>query len=124
MKLAADLGPPVAIAATLSGERDRPCELITPPLTADQLPQLETLLRLARELDFYAPVEGATHLHFDAAPLCSAPVIRNLVNLLWAYGPTLKGWVGSNPHCQRLGLWHPELLTLVQAPAWASLPDG
>jgi hypothetical protein len=122
VKLAADLGPPVAIAATLPGERDRPCELITPPLTADQLPQLETLLRLARELDFYAPVEGATHLHFDAAPLCSAPVIRNLVNLLWAYGPTLKGLVGSNPHCQRLGLWAPELLSLVQDPAWPSLP--
>jgi hypothetical protein len=121
VKLAADQGPPIAIAARLPGERERPCELITPPLTAEQLPQMGDYLQIARQFKFYAPVEGATHLHFDAAPLCSAPVIRNLVHLLWAYGPTLKGLVDSNPRCQRLGLWPPELLTLVQDPAWGSL---
>ncbi|MEO1069113.1 MAG: amidoligase family protein, partial [Cyanobacteria bacterium J06638_6] len=117
VKLADDLGPPIAIAAPLPGERERPCELITPPLTADQLPQLEVYLSLARQLNFFAPVEGATHLHFDAAPLCSAPALRNLVNLLWAYGPTLKWWLGTNPRCQRLGQWSPKLLALVQDPA-------
>lgn len=122
VKLADDLGPPIAIATPLPGERERPCELITPPLTYEQLPQLETYLQIARQLNFYAPVEGATHLHFDAAPLCSAPAIRNLVNLLWAFGPTLKGLVASNPQCQRLGLWPSELLTLVQAPDWSDLP--
>ncbi|PZU98977.1 MAG: amidoligase enzyme [Leptolyngbya sp.] len=122
VKLADDLGPPIAIATPLPGERERPCELITPPLTCEQLPQIETYLQIARQLNFYAPVEGATHLHFDAAPLCSAPAIRNLVNLLWAHGPTLKWLVASNPRCQRLGLWPPELLTLVQASDWSALP--
>ncbi|MBD1873834.1 amidoligase family protein [Nodosilinea sp. FACHB-131] len=121
VKLADDLGPPIAIATSLPGERERPCELITPPLTYAQLPQLETYLQIARQLNFYAPVEGATHLHFDAAPLCSAPAIRNLVNLLWTHGPTLKRLVASNPQCQRLGLWPSELLTLVQAPDWSDL---
>ena len=122
VKLAGEVGPPIAIAAQLPGERERPCELITPPLTPAQLPQLEGYLQVARELGFYAPVEGATHLHFDAAPLCSAPAMRNLVNLFWAYGPTLKWLVGSNPSCQRLGLWPPELLPLVNDPAWIALP--
>ncbi|MGB6017391.1 MAG: amidoligase family protein, partial [Nodosilinea sp.] len=121
VKLADQLGPPIAIATKLPGERERPCELITPPLTAGQLPQLAGYLQLARQLGFFAPVEGATHLHFDAAPLCSAPVMRNLVNLFWTYGPTLKGLVGSNPRCQRLGLWPPELLTLVNDSTWADL---
>lgn len=122
VKLTDELGPPIALAAQLPGERERPCELITAPLTYDQLPQVESYLRVARRLGFYAPVEGATHLHFDAAPLCSAPVIRNLVNLFWAYGPTLKWLVGSNPRCQRLGLWPPELLELVQNSTWSQLP--
>ncbi|MBD2114252.1 MULTISPECIES: amidoligase family protein [Cyanophyceae] len=122
VKLADDLGPPIAIATSLPGERERPCELITPPLTYAQLPQLETYLQIARQLNFYAPAEGATHLHLDAAPLCSAPAIRNLVNLLWAHSPTLKWLVTSNPRCQRLGLWPSELLTLVQAPDWSNLP--
>ncbi len=122
VKLVDELGPPIALAAMLPGERDRPCELITPPLSADQLPQVWGYLQIARQLDFFAPVEGATHLHFDGAPLSSAPAIRNLVNLLWAYGPTLKWLLGSNPHCQRLGLWPPELLSLVRDPAWGELP--
>jgi hypothetical protein len=122
VKLAADQGSPIALAAMLPGERERPCELITPPLTAAQLPQVAGYLQIARQLNFYAPVEGATHLHFDAASLCSAPVIRNLVNLLWAFGPTLKELVNSNPRCQRLGPWPPELITLVQDSDWCSLP--
>ncbi|HSM80129.1 MAG TPA: amidoligase family protein [Nodosilinea sp.] len=122
VKLFDEVGPPWALAAPLPGERQRPCELITPPLTAAQLPQLDAHLQLARALGFYAPVEGATHLHFDAAPLCAAPTLRNLVNLLWAHGPTLKLLLSSNPHCQRLGPWPPELLALVNDPAWLALP--
>ncbi|MBE9138962.1 amidoligase family protein [Nodosilinea sp. LEGE 07088] len=122
VKLTDDLGPPIAVAAPLPGERERPCELITPPLTAEQLPQLGRYLDLARQLNFFAPTEGATHLHFDGPPLCSAPAIRNLVNLLWTYGPTLKWWMGTNSRCQRLGQWPLDLLALVQDPDWEALP--
>jgi hypothetical protein len=121
-KLTAEVGNPIAIVAPLPGERERPCELITAPLTLDQLSQLEQWLQLARNLGFYVPVEGATHFHFDGPPLCAALTIRNLVNWLWAYGPTLKQLVGSNPHCQRLGAWPEALWTLVQTPGWSDLP--
>jgi hypothetical protein len=120
-KLTAEVGNPIAIVAPLPGERHRPCELITAPLAMDQLWQLEPWLRLARDLGFYAPVEGATHLHFDGPPLCSAPTLRNLVNLVWAYGPALKWLMGSNPHCQRLGTWPEALWNLVQKPGWSEL---
>ena len=120
-KLTAEVGNPIAIAAPLPGERERPCELITTPLTPDQFPLLEQWLQLAQKLGFYAPVEGATHLHFDGPPLCSASTMRNLINLLWAYGSTLKALVGSNPHCQRLGTWPEDLWALVQSPGWGDL---
>ena len=114
-------GPPIAIAAPLPGERERPCELITPPWTKHQLTQLDDLLTLARRLGFSAPVEGATHFHFDAEPLCDARVFKNLVNLLWAYGPHLRRLVGTNPNCRRLGSFPTALVELVQQPDWETL---
>ncbi|WP_341530478.1 amidoligase family protein [Nostoc sp. UHCC 0302] len=106
-------GNPIAIAAPLPGERERPCELITPPIETNHGDRLEVLLSAARSIGFTIPVEGATHLHFDATPLCSTRVFANLVNLLWTHGENLKRLVGTNPNCRRLGMWDEELLVLV-----------
>ncbi len=110
-----EAGVSIAIAAPLPGERDRACELITAPLVTDHAERLESFLSLARSLQFTAPLEGATHLHFDATALQSAPAIANLVNLLWTYGDILKQLMGTNPHCQRLGRWPNLLLETVSA---------
>ncbi|MCP6760143.1 MAG: amidoligase family protein [Fischerella sp. CENA71] len=107
------IGNPIAIAAPLPGERERPCELITPPIETNHFERLEALLFTARSLGFTVPLEGATHLHFDAVPLCSARVFANLVNLLWTHGANIKRLVGTNPNCRRLGTWDMELLALV-----------
>lgn len=114
-------GASVAIAAPLPGERERPCELITAPLETDHQEQLENLLGLARDLGFTAPVEGATHLHFDATPLQSASAISTLIQLLWKYGDVLKSLMGTNPNCRRLGQWPEELLTTVTQPGFRNL---
>ena len=106
-------GNPIAIAAPLPGERERPCELITPPIDTNHFQRLEVLLEIARSLKFTIPSEGATHIHFDGEALCSARVFANLVNLLWTYGEILKQLVGTNPKCRRLGLWDYSLLELV-----------
>ena len=95
--------------------------MITPPIETDHLDRLETLLGLARALDFSIPAEGAIHLHFDAAPLCSASAIANLVTLLGIHGESLKQHFGTNPHCRRLGAWPQELFELVASPAFANL---
>lgn len=76
----------------------------------------------ARSLGFTAPVEGATHLLFDASRLCSSHALANLVNLLWTHGANLRRLVGTNPHCRRLGAWDKSLHEIVQAPDFVSLP--
>ncbi|MBD2361022.1 amidoligase family protein [Anabaena minutissima FACHB-250] len=113
VRIADHIGNPIAIAAPLPGERERPCELITPPIDTNHLERLEILLASARSLGFTIPAEGATHLHFDATPLCSTRVFANLVNLLWTHGENLKVLVGTNPKCRHLGTWDEDLLMLI-----------
>lgn len=123
MRRAADAtGAPIAIAAPLPGERERPCELITPPIDADLSARLEALLGPARALGFTVPREAAVHLHFEAAPLRSAGAVRALVALWTTWGPTLRWLVGVNPWCRRLGPWPEKLHAVVQDPGFADLP--
>ena len=121
-KVVDETGASVALGAPLPGERERPCELITPPIDADHLVALEARLSLARSLGFFAPVEGATHIHFDAAPLRSARAVQNLVRLFVAFGPTLRARLGVNPRCRRLGPLQPELVSAAESPGFVNLP--
>ncbi|WP_017654831.1 amidoligase family protein [Fortiea contorta] len=121
VRVADHTGNPIAIAALLPGERERPCELITPPIDHNHFQCLQLLLDKARALGFTIPYEGATHFHFDATKLCSPQVFANLVNILWTYGEILKKLVGTNPHCTRLGSWDEELLILVNDPDFCEM---
>lgn len=121
VRVSDDRGVSVAIGAPLPGERERPCEIVTPPLVADHEAALEGLLAEARTLGFTAPLEGATHIHFDAAGLLSAGAIANLVNALNRHGPALKVLVKTNPRCTRLGGWPEGLTALVNGPHFAAL---
>ena len=111
----------IAIAAPLPGERERPCELIVAPVSADHRSRWGEHLALARDLGFALPAEGATHLHFDATPLCSAPVLAALVRLLDPLQPCLRRMMATNPRCRRLGAWPPALLERVSAADFAGL---
>jgi putative amidoligase enzyme len=114
-------GTPVAIAAPLPGERERPCELITAPLNSDHDARIGHFLGLAKGLGFTIPAEGATHFHFDGSELQSAPTLANLVLLLDRYGEALKKRVGVNPKCRRLGKWPTELIEVVKEPTFREL---
>lgn len=96
--------------------------MITPPIDTNHLERLESLLEIARSLGFTSPVEGATHIHFDATPLYSARVFANLVNLLWTHGANLRRLMGTNSKCRRLGTWSLDLLELVQEADFRTLP--
>lgn len=115
------LGNPVAIAAPLPGERERPCELVTAPLTVDRQATLAVLVDAARDLGFTIPREAALHVHFDGAPLCDARVFRRLVEVFGRYALELRAHVGTNPACQRLGAWPDALYSVVRAPDFADL---
>jgi len=114
-------GASVAIAAPLPGERERPCEIVTAPIETDHAAVVGGLLADARAEGFGLPREGATHLHFDAAPLRSARVIAAVVELFGLHGEALKRLVGVNPHCVRLGPWPPALAELTRSEVFAAM---
>ena len=116
-----DRGASVAIGAPLPGERERPCEIVTAPIEREHARVLGDLLADAAALGFSAPLEGATHLHFDAAPLCAAPSLSTLVEVLSAQGETLKAMLGTNPHCVRLGCWPAALAELTRSDRFLAL---
>jgi hypothetical protein len=121
VKVSDDGGASIAIAAPLPGERERACEIITPPLGAERDEVLGMLLATAREAGFRLPREGATHIHFDAGSLADAGVIATLVAVLSRHGAALKRLVGTNPNCIRVGTWPKELHTLLASPGFAAL---
>lgn len=114
-------GRSVAIDAPLPGERERPCEIVTAPIETDHDAVLEGLLGDAGALGFTAPVEGATHVHFDGGPLCSAGAIAGLVEVWTRHGEALKRLVGVNPRCVRLGDWPAGLADLTASEAFRAL---
>lgn len=111
----------IAIGAPMPGERERPCEIVTAPLATRQRETLDLLLSTARAAGYTLPREGATHIHFDAAPLADPVPFARLVKLLARHGPDLRGLLGTNPYCVRLGNWKPELEQLVRHPEFAGL---
>ncbi|MEZ0163379.1 amidoligase family protein [Kineococcus sp. LSe6-4] len=110
-------GATIALAAPLPGERERPCELVTPPFTEDHGERLEELLGPARDLGFSVPLEAAVHVNLDAGPFRDVAVFRRLVEL-FAGREDLHRRFGTNPHCRRLGALPPDLVDLVGA-EWA-----
>lgn len=113
-------GRSIAMATTLPGERERPCEIITAPIQSDATAVLEALMADAQALGFTVPVEAALHVHFDGAALCSAPVLSRLLIALHTYRDQLRDRVKTNPACVRLGATHPDIITLVGSDAFRS----
>ena len=111
----------VAIAATLPGERERVCELITAPISENHTDQLVQLLDCAKSLDFSIPREAAVHVHFDAKKLASARVFCRMVEVFNRHGKSLKQMVKSNPHCLRLGDIPLKLVRQCQEPGFAKI---
>ncbi|MCY0147060.1 amidoligase family protein [Hoeflea sp. G2-23] len=111
----------IAMATHLPGERERPCEIITPPISSDHHERLAALLGPAADMGFTIPAEAALHVHFDAAPLCSTASFARLVLIFDRFGDQLKALLGTNPHCTRLGKWPAELMDLIETPEFASL---
>jgi hypothetical protein len=96
------LGATIALAAPLSGERERPCEVITPPIGNGHREALAELLGPARELGFTIPVEAAVHLHFDGGPFRDPAALANVIRLFAHWREPLRQMLATNPACRRL----------------------
>ncbi len=121
VRVADQMNAPVALAATLPGERERPCELITPPLEQNHLEHLESLLDAAKDLEFSVPREAAVHIHFDAKKLQQTKVFARLVQVFGDFGPEIRKLVKPNPACVRLGPLSKAILKRVRKSDFADL---
>lgn len=113
-RVADEAGASIALAAPLPGERERPCELVTSPLQADDTSALGLYLSTAEELGFEIPVEGATHFHFDGALFADPSMFLKVARFLHQYRLVLRRMMGTNLNCRRIGDWPHELLKLIQ----------
>ena len=95
-------GATIALAAPQGGERERPCEIVTPPLTGDHAAALDELLGPARELGFTVPNEAAVHLHLDGAPFRAPHALANVIRLFAYWREPLRELLQTNPACRRL----------------------
>jgi len=122
VKLVDEAGASVGLAAPLPGERERGCEIVTPPYVEGHGEALEVLLSTARALGFLVPAEAAVHLHFDAGPLTDAGRLRGLARLWTENAEILRALLETNPRCRRLGPWPEALLALVDEPGFEARP--
>ena len=118
IRLADGEGRAVAMAAPLPGERERACELITPPMGAQRRELLPRLLGGAAELGFFPAVEGATHIHLDAAHLRDPARLQAFARAWLELEPSLP----RNPHHRRVGAWSEELGMVLFSPEFAEVP--
>jgi hypothetical protein len=95
-------GATIALAAPQGGERERPCEIVTPPLARRHRAALDELLTPARELGFTVPAEAAVHLHVDGGPFRRPRTLANLVRLFGHWREPLRAVFRTNPACRRL----------------------
>lgn len=117
-----DSGATVAMATGLARGRERPCEIVTAPLTSDHHRTLALLLDRARALGFTVPVEAAVHLHVDGQPFRDAAAFANLVRLFGHWRDELRSELGTNPALTRIQPLPPALLDLVETDAsWPEL---
>ncbi|MEV4641765.1 amidoligase family protein [Actinoplanes sp. NPDC049548] len=124
-QLADAAGATIALAAPQGGERERPCEIVTPPLTAGHGEALEELLGPARELGFTVPREAAVHLHLDGAPFREPHALANVVRLFAHWREPLRALLQTNPACRRLApLPEPLVRAVDGAPSYEQLCEA
>jgi hypothetical protein len=118
-------GATIALATGQGAERERPCEVITPPLSSDHFAHLDALLGTARELGFTVPTEAAVHVHLDGAPFRQAPALANVIRLFAYWRSTLRTVLQTNPACRRLAPFPDPLLRAVDGkPTYAELQQA
>jgi Putative amidoligase enzyme len=118
-------GVTIALATPSGGERERPCEIVTPPLAHGHGVALEEMLATARGLGFTVPQEAAVHLHFDGAPFRDPHALANVVRLFAHWREPLRELLGTNDRCRRLAALPAELVAAADAaPTWDNLREA
>ena len=118
-------GSTIALAAPAGGERERPCEIVTPPIASGHHEALEELLGPARALGFTVPLEAAVHLHLDGGPFRRPEALANVVRLFARWREPLRALLQTNPACRRLApLPEPLVAATAGRPGWGELKQA
>jgi hypothetical protein len=118
-------GATIALATPSGGERERPCEIVTPPIVADHAAALEELLSTARVLGFTVPREAAVHLHLDGEQFREPRTLANVVRLFGHWREPLRELLATNPRCRRLAALPAELVAVADGdPSWNDLREA
>lgn len=116
-------GATVAMVVDQPGERERVCEVVTPPLDSrGYVERLDVLLRTAVDLGFTVPTEAAVHLHLDAEPYRCASRLGPLVRTMSQTRDSIRAELGTNPHCRRLGPLPDHLVERCTEPGFDDTP--
>jgi Putative amidoligase enzyme len=106
-------GATIALATESGGERERPCEIVTPPIVDNYAATLDELLGPSRELGFTVPLEAAVHVHLDGEQFRDPLVLANVVRLFSYWREPLHRLLQTNPNCSRLAPLPNELVESV-----------
>jgi hypothetical protein len=118
-------GATVVLATPSGGERERPCEIVTPPLTDGHADYLDGVLSPARDLGFTVPQEAAVHVHIDGGPFRDPTALANVVRLFGWWREPLRALLGTNERCRRLAPLPAGLVDVVHsAPSYEQLRDA
>jgi len=109
-------GATIALVAPQGAGRERPCEIVTPPLAEGHHEALEELLGPARELGFTIPHEAAVHLHLDGEPFRDPRALANVVRLFAHWREPLRELLSTNPACRRLAPLPEQLVAAADSP--------
>ena len=97
-------GETVALTGPIPAARGRVAEVVSPPLTRDNLrPWLDLIAEAASRERCTVPVEGATHLHFDAEPFGRPDRFGRLVEWFDVHFDKLRQHYQTNERCRTLG---------------------
>ena len=111
-----ETGASIALAAPLPGERERPCEVVTSLLPSNKTDCIGDYLKIADQLSFSLPKEGATHLHFDGVAFDNSLAFVHVARFLHEYRLVLRRLLGTNLNCRRLGDWPHDFISILQEP--------
>lgn len=114
-------GASVALVAAMPGERERVAELISPVIEGDTEPWIELVMGPAAELGFSVPIEGATHLHYDAGPFRASGPFSRLVTAFGQHAEGMRELFNTNPNCTRIGRLPEALDELVARPDFEAM---
>lgn len=115
-------GETLCLQSGLPGERERPCEVITAPLSHSSKEVLTLTLDVSQSAGFTLAKEAATHIHFDASRLQDGAVFGELIKFFSSQKDKIRSWAQTNSRCSRIKPYSSSLVEKANSGFFHELP--